>query len=125
MYAEPSLQPVAATKVLPDDDIGLNHFTILMCMFEPPSEIVEARWVLPNGDILDENTESERFVVDTDEGRNATRLETMLMINKLSYRDAGVYTCEAKHSTEPESQWLSATIELELKGTQLHNECYC
>lgn len=118
MHEEPLLHPLAEVKVLPDDDGQLNPFTFLICMLEPPSEITQAQWVLPNGDIVNESTESERFMVEM-VANNETSLEMMLMISKLSYKDSGVYKCEAKHSTAPESQWLSATIELELKGIQL------
>ena len=58
----------------------------------------------------------ERFTVlqGTDqEGRQLT----LLRMAKLSYQDAGNYTCEVKSSSAPaQSPWLSASVELQLEG---------
>ena len=41
---------------------------------------------------------------------------TLLRVAKLSYQDAGNYTCEARSSASTQSPWFSASVELQLEG---------
>lgn len=47
---------------------------------------------------------------------NASALVTILHINRLSYRDAGVYTCEVKESRHTGRISASVTVTLLLEG---------
>ena len=55
----------------------------------------------------------DRFVLN-----EGTRLvpDTMLVVARLSYQDAGVYTCEGRSTNQSDeiSPWESATFELQL-----------
>ena len=73
------------------------------------------RWILPGGEIV--NSITERFIfmegLVTVDNRNVPG--TVLIMTKMSYQDAGMYTCEGR-STAPGAsiRWASASFELQL-----------
>lgn len=116
---EISLRPESAVKVLPGDDSQLNSFTFIICAIEPVNISVDTRWVLPSGKIISRAQEG-RFLVSRGEAalRNGeTSLSSLLLIQNLSYHDAGIYTCEVRSTSMCEQDWpTSATVELQLQG---------
>ena len=91
----------------------------LSCVLKPdtlePNVNYTTRWRLPRGEMI--NTSEGRFVfaentVDFGAGQVPA---TVLVVTRLSYQDAGTYTCEGR-STAPGAStlWASASFELQL-----------
>ena len=115
-----SIRPKIPVQVLPGK-ASLTRFTFLSCLPEPNSQLNQSdyvsRWTTPSGEMFKITILGfEQFTVlqGTDqEGRQLT----LLRVAKLSYQDAGNYTCEVKSSSAPaQSPWLSASVELQLEG---------
>jgi len=126
-----SLQPLTAVTVVPGPLLNnLFTFIFLTCIPEPTtlttSDFV-SHWTIPSGQTFtfsQVNPPSfERFRVTqgnvpTGEG---PRQATLLLIQSLTYQDAGNYTCEARDSSAPaQSPWFLATAELQLEGKDSH-----
>lgn len=102
----------------------LLSIALLLCGIEPSSlespENYTARWITPNGGIIDVHLK-DRFVffeddIAIDDTGTKTVPGTALLVKQLSYLDDGtVYTCEGRSTALGNSSpWASATIELQL-----------
>lgn len=57
----------------------------------------------------------------TDGVQGGRKESAVLFVERLTYQDAGNYTCEVRNSSAPEqSPWLSASTELQLEGKDKH-----
>ena len=85
------------------------------------------RWITPRGEIVDSTGGRFTFIEGEVLVNSTTRYPaTVLWINRLSYRDAGVYTCQGRNTdvvpnrrvrkSRDQSRWSSATVELQLGG---------
>ena len=111
----PSRNPV----VIPSRTHALMPGIPLVCGLNPdtlePNVNYTTRWMLPDGQII--TFSQGRFVFS--ESRVSLNNEplpgTILVVNGLSYQDAGTYTCEGR-STAPGASplWASASFELQL-----------
>lgn len=111
---ELTLQPEAQVKTLPEDVGQLNSFTFLLCNILPANASVISRWILPNGDVISDR--AGRFI--TAQGDTPTGFSSLLVIQELSYRDAGYYTCEVVPTDECSCSFPpSATTEVQLLVT--------
>ena len=112
-HSELTLQPEAQVKTLPEDVGQLNSFTFLLCNILPANASVISRWILPNGDVISDR--AGRFI--TAQGDTPTGFSSLLVIQELSYRDAGYYTCEVVPTDECSCSFPpSATTEVQLLG---------
>ena len=62
----------------------------------------------------------------TSVGQGVNREAMLLFMERLSYQDAGNYTCEVRSSSGSEqSPWFSASVELQLEGRihLIHLDC--
>ncbi len=121
MYTRPSL------KVLPDYDGRLNSFTFLTCIIEPKNATVDSRWLLPSGEIVSSRNASRTDRLAVNEGEIAlsqgSLFGTVLVIERVSYKDNGMYTCEVREINEEqcecEGEWpAAASAELQLQSKQ-------
>ncbi len=129
VYTNPTL------KILPDYDGRLNSFTFLTCIIEPKNASVVSRWLLPSGDIVSSRNASLSGRLVVNEGMLAlsegTVFGTVLVIQRVSYRDSGVYTCEVREvdgeQCECDGEWPAVTsAELQLQGNlQLQIQEHC
>ena len=84
----------------------------------------DSRWTIPSGEIFTYRVPNppgfERYQVvqgPTDTRQGVQRESTLLFIERLTYQDAGNYTCEVRSSSaSAQSPWLSASFELQLEG---------
>ena len=112
------LQPNQVT--LPDGNIStLPTNTTLFCIVESSSIVelprqVNISWELPNGTTLN-STElvGVSSSISVDNPLSYSRVEA-LVLNQLSYRDAGIYTCKAEYVDLDGRFNLSGTVELQL-----------
>ena len=108
-----------STVILPGSDGSVQSSLFLPCVIEPaPLQSIFApfRWVLPDGPAVGAFSVEERFAVLSNpvfEGTVAS-LQAILLIERLSYLDAGSYICEYD---DVNGETLSATVELILEGT--------
>ena len=116
---EVTIFPIIPVVKIPSVSIRLTTRVPLVCGLEPTSLVQDnytSRWITPRGEIV--TSSRGRFVLT--EGTvtvNFTILVTgtMLDVARLSYQDAGVYTCEGRITNSDESSpWISATFELQL-----------
>ena len=117
-----SIQPEVPVRILPEDT-RLNTFIFLVCNPEPNSQLTVSnyisRWTIPSG-------ETFTFWVSNPPGFERYRVvqgpsdgvqQTILLLENLSYQDAGNYTCEVRSSSgSAQSPWFSASVELQLEG---------
>ena len=110
--------------VIPSESHPLNSTATLHCVLSLSPDIShETRWIGPGDVGLIDPTTSDRYTITntTFELQNGPPhwSKTKLTIHKLSYQDAGVYTCTGRtpvESNELVSSWMSATIGLQLDG---------
>ena len=123
-----SIQPEVPVIILPEDT-RLNTFTFLLCNPEPNSQLTEvdyiSRWTIPSGETFTNlvanppGFEQYRVVQGPADGRQGVQRKesTVLILENLSYQDAGNYTCEVRSSSaSAQSPWFSASVELQLEG---------
>ena len=107
---------VADQEVVTLPGSSLNTSTSLFCGVTPDNLTIESRWRLPNRTIVTQGA-TGRFSVDQEPSRG--EINVTLLIRQLSYRDAGVYTCEVMDQTIPVASWISATVKLRLNGKNI------
>ncbi len=88
--------------------------------------MVEHGWRLPSGEILTpaNNTDQIQVQIGTsvlDNEMNETVL--VIIITQLSYQFAGVYSCEVRDTTTPGAEWVTAQVELQLRGITRSAQC--
>ena len=119
-----SIQPGVPVRILPEEPRP-NHFTFLVCNSEPNSQLTMSdyisRWTIPSGETITYMVPNlpgfERYrIVQGQGGGQVQRESTILLVENLSYQDAGNYTCEARSSASTQSPWFSASVELQLEG---------
>ncbi len=124
LHAEISfIGPVKSLKTLPTSLSGIQALTILDFNLLPVTlqrENFTSTWTLPNGEMVTiENPSLSRLVFVT-EGLivlNDTHVpSTSLVVQGLSYTDAGVYRCSVQDDRNPGSPPIEGTIELRLTG---------
>ena len=112
--------PNRSPVVIPSQTNILMAGIPLICGLNPdtlePNVNYTTRWILPDGQTITSN--QGRFVFSESRvSLNITGLlpGTILVVTRLSYRDAGTYTCEGR-STAPGAStlWASASFELQL-----------
>ena len=99
----------------------LSVTAILVCNIQPANASVRTRWILPDGHITQNDQERYRMSM----GKTGSEIYFFIIIQRLSYKDAGVYTCEAVERRVSVSSCncngfpLSSTVELVLQGMYL------
>jgi hypothetical protein len=111
---------------IPSEAIPLTPRVILSCALSiAPGVNYTTQWRGP-GDTgaIDPVTNTDRYAITNDRVRSPDGSEspgTTLAIRRLSYEDAGLYTCSgrslaASNEEVPSSPMVSATIDLQLDG---------
>lgn len=114
-YAE-SITVLPDTPRVPD---GVQVFTSLLCEIQPPTALVELRWLLPSGAYSTSSNDTYEYIVSLGtppEFDHTSSSIALLTINFLSYRHAGEYFCEVRDTTTPSTGWTAAAVELQLPG---------
>ncbi len=114
--------PAEPLKTIPTSLSGLQPITILDFSLLPVTlqqENYTSTWTLPNGEMVSIENQSPNTNILVLEGHislNATTTGpgTTLLIQSLSYTDAGVYRCSVQDDHNPGSPPIEATIELRL-----------
>ena len=117
-----SVRPETPVRVLPENT-RLNTFTFLMCNPEPSSQLTVtdyvSRWTIPSGETFTHLVPIphgfERYRIVQGPVGTPQVQSTLLLVEMLSYQDAGNYTCEVRNSSA-QSPWFSASVELQLEG---------
>lgn len=104
-----------AVVKIPSENRSLSPSVIFRCGLEPTSLVPQVnyttRWTTPEGEIV--NSTRDNFLLI--EGIISQFPGTLLLIQQISYLDAGKYTCEGIGTiTNDTSSWASASIELQL-----------
>ncbi len=113
--------PREKVKTLPTI-LGLQSLVILDFNFLPLTlqrKDYTLTWTLPNGEMVSEENQSPNSLIMLLEGLialNATSSApgTTLVVQGLSYTDAGVYRCSVQDDRNPGSPPIEGTIELRL-----------
>ena len=90
-----------------------------MCRIEQNTTALETSWKfdgVPIDDIIDMSSQFAGRTFTELSHLNASALVTVLHINRLSYRDTGVYTCEVKENRHTRRISASVTVTLLLEG---------
>ena len=117
--AELTIEPDRPFLVIPSFNANLTPVTFLLCVVTPALNSL-TRWILPNGTIINFGDDSNLriFASQGFNSMNSTALNTILLIQNISYEDAGTYTCEARNMSDSTTPipWYSAKVELQLLG---------
>ncbi len=112
-----SLTLTPTTPRAPD----LSAFTFLQCEIQPPDAMVDVGWRLPSGEFLTPNNDTSDIHISdvgtSTRADNTTEAVIILTITGLSYQHAGTYSCEARDTTTPGAEWITAKVDLQLRGT--------
>ena len=117
--AELSIVPAISPLVIPSFRTNLAPDTFLVCAVTPPLNLF-TRWTLPSGTVtVFRDANDPRFIMSLANNVNGTAFITILLIQNMTYEDAGTYTCEARNTSDTTTPtvWYSATVELQLLGT--------
>ena len=114
--------PAETLETLPTSLGGLQVLTIIDINLLPLTlhqENYTSTWTLPNGEMVSMENQSPNTNILVIQGRisiNATTNgpSTSLLVQGLSYTDAGVYRCSVQDDRNPGSPPIEATIELRL-----------
>ena len=109
-------------EILPKPRTSLQPLIFLEFPLLPSSlqpENFTSSWTLPSGKTVSLESQSTDTRILAQEGLtsvNATQLfqAAFLLIQGLSYKDAGIYTCRVQDNTNPGSPPIEGTIELRL-----------
>ena len=110
--AELSIVPGISPVVIPRFNALLAPDTFLTCVVTPSINSLITRWRLPNGVVINFGDGGD-FIVS-----QGTQ-NTILLIQNITYKDAGNYTCEVRNMSDSMIPivWYRATVELQLLGT--------
>ena len=79
---------------------------------------VESRWSITTGaEVESPGSNDDKY--DLSQGENTENvLETLLVVQNITYSDAGVYTCRARDNRNPSNRgpWVEAQVHLQLLG---------
>ncbi len=102
-------------------------FAFLQCQLEPFGAMVEHGWRLPSGEFLTPDNDTNQIQVSeigTSQMSNNVNISVLvIIINQLSYQHAGVYSCEVQNTTTPGAEWVTAQVELQLRGITRSAQC--
>ena len=110
--------------------IDFTTFASLLCIvnsnesnFTLSVSTVESRWIV-NETVLTPG-QSDRYFVNEGDGPDG-EFETILLIQRLIYSDAGNYTCEVRDTRDSNSPgpWISDQLTLQLLGTAFRTLIY-
>ncbi len=100
-------------------------FTFLQCEIQPPNAMVDVGWRLPSGEFLTPDNDTVEFHVSdvgsSIQADNTTEAVIILTIFGLSYQHAGSYACEVRDTTTAGAEWITAEVDLQLRGTDYNN----
>ncbi len=122
VHAEISFNgPKDTMETIPKSLSGLQPLTILDFSMLPvilQRENYTSTWTLPNGEMVSVENQSLNLLIFVSEGPievNATVVPgTTLLVQGLSYTDAGMYRCSVQDDRNPGSTPIEGTIELRL-----------
>ncbi len=82
--------------------------------------MVDVGWRLPSGEFFTHVNDTEEIHVsevgDSAQADNTTRDVFIVTIFVLSYQHAGIYSCEVRDRATPEAGWITAEVDLQLRG---------
>ena len=124
IFTDLTLQPFNRTQ-----PIGLNPpvtFGVLRCdifaNFTLNRTTIESRWnISTTVEVLVPGSSDDKY--DISQGPAAMNgYETLMIIQNLSYIDAGVYTCRVRDSRDPSNRgpWVEAQAHLQLLGKNIN-----
>ena len=114
--------------ILPDDMLRTSQ--VIICHLTPvslvPNQDYESRWITPTGIIVTESSNLLGRYAVTEGTVPVDEMSvpgTIMVVQSLSYQDAGTYTCEARKTNSTDlNDWISANIELQLNSKLLVQE---
>ncbi len=90
------------------------------CEIQPPDAMVDVGWRLPSGEFLTPGNDTETIHVsdvgDSEQLDNTTKDVFIVIIFVLSYQHAGIYSCEVRDRATPGAGWITAEVDLQLRG---------
>ena len=97
-------------------DLPHLQSALLACRIEQNTTALKISWEFEGAPIDDMSSQfAGRTSIELSR-LNASALVTVLHINKLSYRDSGVYTCKVEERTRTGRISASVTVTLQLQG---------
>ncbi len=82
--------------------------------------MMEHGWRLPSGEFLTPDNDTDQFQIPeigTSQLANNMNISVfVILITQLSYQFAGVYSCGVRDTTTPGAKWVTAQVELQLRG---------
>ncbi len=99
---------------LGDTPDNIQHIAAMWCTISLND--VESRWLYEGEPISDLSMFKDRALARNGFHDNENVFGTQLLLFRLTYEDAGMYTCQAKRIDDPSSEWCSGIIELQLQG---------
>ncbi len=116
--------PVETVETLPTSLSGPQTLTILDFNLLPLTlheENYTSTWTLSNGEMVSKENQSTNTNILVIQGQilindTTTGPSTSLLIQGLSYTDAGEYRCSVQDDRNPGSPPIEGTIELRLTG---------
>ena len=112
-----------ADKVQPTESNPIpSALALLVCVinadFHINSSTVESRWTTPtNGEIIVPGTADEKYIL-TQGSSGGSGFESLLLIQNISYSDAGEYTCRVRDTRDASNRgpWIEEELSVELLG---------
>ena len=119
LFVDVTLNP--QNKTQPSESLqGLLTFAILLCGinadFQLNGTAVESRWITQTGEEILVGT-TEKYLLS--QGSSVTDdLDSLLVVQNLTYSDAGTYICRARDTRDPSNRgpWVEAQVHLQLVG---------
>lgn len=103
--------------VLPQEGLQPHNIAILTCFIQP--QVSNARWITPDDtNVLSIQRDGQYFVSNGYIGMfsGESRYGSILIIQDVSYKNAGTYVCEAMDEDNCSDFPKFATVELVLKS---------
>lgn len=104
---------------IPTEFFPLTQSTFLSCGIDSPTANYTSRWITPNGEVvIPTGINDTKLTVLEGTVEMDTQLfnGTALILKNLSYHDEGMYICEARDLSVPDSPWMQAVSQLNLLG---------
>ncbi len=113
--------PREKVETIPTNQNGIQALIIIDFSMLPVTlqrENYTSTWTLPNGEMVSEENQSLNPLIFVSEGPIAVDATvvptTTLLVQGVSYTDAGVYRCSVQDDRNPGSPPIEGTIELRL-----------
>lgn len=115
--AEVTIQAENKMVILPESNDRLNTFAMLTCYIQP--QVSNVRWITPDETSALSIQHNGQYIVN--QGNIATisgvmKYGSILLIQDISYRNAGIYVCEVMDENDCSDFPKFATVELVLKS---------